>query len=75
MLVLKKAIENSNFTRQVKPCITENKSVDFVIGHPNFFQKNMIWETNKENLGIHFCLLQDFCFSFIPPILFNMMLV
>lgn len=39
MLVLKEAIENSNFTRQVKPCITENKSVDFVIGHQNFFQK------------------------------------
>lgn len=65
MLVLKEAIENSNFTRQVKPCITENKSVDFVIGHQNFFQKNLIWEINKENLGIHFCHLQDFCKFFL----------
>lgn len=44
MLVLKEAIENSNFKGQVKPCVTENKSVDFVIGHQNLFQR-------KSNMG------------------------
>jgi hypothetical protein len=60
MSVLKEAIENSNFRGEVTPFISENKSVDSVIGHQNCFQGKC--DTgNKENLTIHIFCVPRFC--------------